>query len=251
MASGEQAIPEQRAALDGTWGVYTTDSDYMVVTLRDYGDRVTGIGCYDGLPHASSDPDFVARSCGRLVGRVDGRSVHFAFGVADFGGLLYTTDAFVARDEPRMAGTVELVHAGRSVAATRAVWLPMPTDRGWLVSELVWPEQIAWRDADYGGYDLTLSEPSSGTEFTAQQVYRIFRHRDGLAGDLGAFWASELRFETAADGELVLSAGPVAETAPDYPVRLSLRFASGELQRVDAETPSGASYTFSAARHPQ
>lgn len=229
--------------------MYTTDTDYMVVTLSDQGDRLTGVGCYDGLPQASSDADFVAQTCGRLVGRVDGRSVHFTFGVADFGTLVYTSDAFIARDEPRMAGTVELVHAGRSAPATRAVWLPLPADQGWLVSELDWPEQIAWRDADYGGYDLTLSEPSPGAEFTAQQVYRIFRHRDGLAGDLGAFWASELRFETAADGALLLRAGPVAETAPDYPVRLSLRFASGELQHVDAETPSGAIYTFSAARH--
>jgi hypothetical protein len=87
--------------------------------------------------------------------------------------------------------------------------------------------------------------PDAGDEFVPGRTYRITKYRKGIAGDLGAFWVSELTFATDANGQPLVTAGPVAATVLHVPVRLDLRFANGDLTTVEAETAAGT-YRFIA-----
>jgi hypothetical protein len=241
---------EPHSTLEGLWGMHTDKTDFVGVQLSEDGSELRGKGCYDGWPNARTDAYFAEISCGEIFGSsIEGRHVRFTFEASDFGGLRYTSDAYIARDAARMAGTVTF-EMDKYIGTTRAVWLPMEAENGWLASELRWPQEIDWL-SDRGGYDLTLQEPAAGSELVVGKPYRIDRAREGLVGDLGAFYASEVQFATSAEGELVLSAGPVAETEPNAPIRLALHFAGPELQTVEAETPSGTIYTLSATRRPE
>jgi hypothetical protein len=247
MAGASSVAAEPRASLSGLWGMHTSDTDFVGVELLDGGSSFSGRACYDGWPDATSDPREMARSCANISeASIEGRHLRFTFEVTDFGGLRYASDAFIARDVQRMAGTVTSEIYGRTLR-TRAVWLPMLAKEGRLTTDLMWPEQIDWTDAD-DGYELTLQEPAAGSELVLGKRYRIARYRQGLVGDLGAFWASELTFSTAVDGEVVLDVGPVAETEPNAPIRLALQFVGPQLQSVEAETASGTIYTLSASR---
>lgn len=236
--------------IDGTWGMFTENTDHIGVSLDMHQRSLTGFGCFSGFPNDKSEPSFVADTCGEIIrGSIDGTQVQFEFEVSSLGGIRYWNDVFAARDASRMAGHASYSYLSDSPPPTLAVWLPMEPDQGWLSSDLEWPDSIAWQNDGARGYDLTLDDPASGSDFTADQKYRIDRYRNGLVGDLGAFWASELTFSVDPQGELVLSAGPVAETAPWLPVHLELSFAAGQVVRAQARMPSGATYFFSAAPH--
>jgi hypothetical protein len=238
-----EATPyEARPTLDGTWAMYTADTDHLVVVVDDEGGLLTGFGCFAGLPLDGAWED----TCGDLVdGRIDGERAQFGFVVPFSGSISYWNEVFVASDSPRLGGSASYEHMGYAAEPSKAVWLPLEPGSSWLSSDLQWPEAIAWED-DGAGYDLTLEGAARGSEFELGQTYFINRYRNGLVGDLGAFWASELHFEGELGDEPVLVAGPVAETVPEQPVHLVLGFEERALVRVEARTSAGVSYTFAA-----
>ena len=248
--------PSIAPSIAGRWGLLQTDTESAAVNLSQQGDILTGLGCGAGLPDMGDVWDrFLASECGPIMnGRIDGRRVTFEFYFAFSGGWSYATDAWVSQDGTRMAGRLSTTPSFDGGAAYD--WQTFPTAWGRIGPQDAWFERRAWpTDTDvewHGapGYDLTLRERADAGEFTSNHVYRVWRVGDGLVGDLGSFMRNEIKFLSGPGGETnQIVAGPVPETAPNLPVRLELTLENGALATLQAETPSGATYSFAATKH--
>ena len=97
-----------------------------------------------------------------------------------------------------------------------------------------------------GAYELTLiAEESTGPHFVPGRSYAFKYSQDGLGGDLGSFWNSEMSRVAAGSPQHV---GPVPATAPALPISLDLDFDGGGIRRVTATMASGDRYTFAATK---
>ena len=76
--------------------------------------------------------------------------------------------------------------------------------------------------------------------FDPKATYRVQLGPYGIAGELGAFFLSEMR--RAGNG--VVEAGPVSPTVPELPVYLSLAPSGDGYGTVTARLSNGHTFTF-------
>jgi hypothetical protein len=98
-----------------------------------------------------------------------------------------------------------------------------------------------------GSFSIALKDTGPVAGFLPDTNYslllRVYGGTTLLAGDLGAFWESELSWNEA---ERTLRAGPVPETHPDLPTELLLRFDDTSLLELEASFASGETALFGA-----
>jgi hypothetical protein len=209
------------------------------------------IGCFTGLPPIGDPED----DCGTLRPLGNGNDErHFSFAMTfDNTGphVTYAADVYISEDGERMAGSfVSFENRTGDVPLPAAelwrpghAWFPLtrPSPGGgpwyvpFTVKDLPVPERYA---------KLAVVEDELGlAELSPDQTY-WFELRDtgrGLAmvGQLGAFFDTELRWDEVSQ---TLSAGPVAETVPTYPVALDVSYVGGKVSEARATTAAGGKY---------
>jgi hypothetical protein len=200
------------------------------------------IGCFTGLP-AVDGPD---EDCGtlRTLGN-EGRRLTFAMTFQSVPLLIYAADAYVSEDGSRMAGTFISFQPPTGDVPLPAVdtwllgyaWFPLTRSLSFSRTreELPAPEPAAT-------FRLDETEPSDG-ELKSGQDYRFVLRDTGrgmsIIGDLGAYFDTELRWDAALQA---LFAGPVAATAPGYPIALEINYVDGQVNDARATTASGSQY---------
>jgi hypothetical protein len=235
---GGGALAGPSVDISGRWGLYTFE-DPVGVQLRQATDGIlTGEGCAGGTP-GSTDPGLSLPlfGCGKVSGRVVGRTASFVLPVADL-SFWYRLDVTVSTDGSRMAGT--LTTSGGRYDYPVALQRVRNEARGLDLRST--PES----EALDGTYELTLiPAASTGTEFVPGTAYKLFYWDRTIGGHLGSFWNNEI--SPISDGS-PLRAGPVAATVPELPTSLVLDFEGTTFSTVTAETASGGRYQFSARR---
>jgi hypothetical protein len=222
--------PEPVPPLDGRWAMFAFEDPVGVVLSEELG-VLSGQGCYGGLP-TPNHPELPS-TCQPLTGMASGRHVQFAFAALSY---TYAANVYVSADGQRMAGAFRAT-GGWGVSPFS--WLRIGADDGWMPSAepasavaLALEERRGWYGLE-GLVDGDGNPASLGILGSVQ-----FR---ALAGTLGAFWESEMTWNEA---EQTLVAGPVAETSPELPTQLTLRFQSTAPVSVDAVFPSGDTTTY-------
>ncbi len=216
----------------GRWAMFAFE-DPVAVVLSEASSAIGGNGCCGGL-----DQGNVGWCCGAVTGHVAGPRVTFGFTVnVGLGPYTYATEAVLSANGQRMAGTFTLGGGNLPVAWVRigpaSRWLPDPD-----------PVLAGVMSTRAAGYALALSnDPAAGTDFSAQQTYKLSVLDRFVSGDLGAYWDGEMNWRA---DEQTLVVGPVPETAPGLPVALWLRFDGATLASVEAAMASGTRYQFHA-----
>jgi hypothetical protein len=236
-AGGTGAAVEGPSNISGRWGLFTFEDPVGVLLVQAPDGRLTGRGCAAGAPGSTSAAPQVPPVCGDISGRVTGRSAWFSFETEGI-RFLYSARVTVSTDGARMTGALSTTAGdiGYPIA-----WLRVRDDLHWLErSPSLGPEHLT------GLYELTLiANASTGNAFAAGRSYRLFHFQDGLGGDLGSFWSSEM---TDARAGSPLRTGPVSATVPELPISLTLDFGAAGFTGVSATTASGESYQFTAKK---
>lgn len=226
-------VSQQLAGLTGNWGLFVFDEP-VAVRLEREGDELTGSGCC--IPDAAAE----AFCCGRVTGSVQGAKVSFSFPLAS-SQEIYRADVVLSEDGTRMGGEFfhDVADSAASPPAVKSAWLHYDGyERNWLDRN----PDLASELSALENPTVRLSPTSSeGDGFEYDTDYHLVTSRDGLGGDLGPFWGTEISVRPS-DGALV--AGPVPATDPLLPVSLVLRRDGTKLVDVDATLASGASYQF-------
>ncbi|HEX2671217.1 MAG TPA: hypothetical protein VHM25_10125, partial [Polyangiaceae bacterium] len=76
--------------------------------------------------------------------------------------------------------------------------------------------------------------------FDPKAIFRVGFGADGIVGDLGAFYLSEMKRR----GDGVLEAGPVSPTVPELPVYLAFAGIGEAYTSVTARLSNGHTFTF-------
>jgi hypothetical protein len=203
------------------------------------------IGCFTGLPAYNGPED----NCGALrsLGNAnDQRHFTFAMTFHEPPLVTYAADVYLSEDGQRMAGTFLSFQPRTGDVPLPPVetwrlgyaWLPL-TGPGLYVPFSVKDVPLPERSAK-----LNLVEDELGLgELSFDKSY-WFAFRDtgrgvAIVGDLGAFFDTELRWDEVSQ---TLSAGPVAETVPGYPVALEVTYVAGGVSTALATTAAGGKY---------
>jgi hypothetical protein len=207
--------------IDGEWAMFDFE-DPVVVDIRAKDGIISGQGSCVPAP-------FSAMCAGELTGTLDDHVAEFGFPVP-VAGLEYRSHAFVSADATRMAGYFS---SSGPPDELRTAWVRPEPGQQWLSGDYG-PLEASLRGRG-GRYQLTL-DGASGDAFETGKNYEILLRSVGngmlmLSGALGAFWAGEMTWQ---DAEQTLLIGPVPETAPDFPVRIRLRFDAETLTSVEA-----------------
>jgi len=225
----EQPATRGQSEIDisGRWGMFGWE-DPVGVALQQAASSLSGTGCGVGTP-----PVMNAANCSALSGTVSGRNVKFTFpSQVDLLPGDYLTDLVVSEDGARMAGRFGI---GSINDSNWIAWLPVKADGYWLdrpANDL--PQHNK-------ALDLRLSAAEGNDpRFDPNEVYRISFVLDGIVGDLGAFFASEMR--RTSDGQIEV--GPVSPTLPELPVALSLTGSGDVFTSVSARLSNGHTFTF-------
>lgn len=214
-----------------------------VQLMQDADGRLTGRGCAAGAPGVPAFDAFPGDFgyCGSVSGEVSGRSASFAFTLEILPQLRYSARVTVSDDARRMAG--EFTNGFPDFSLSTA-WLRVADDADWIKRSST--DFIRDSAPLVGAYELTLiAEESTGSHFVPRRSYAFRYSRDGLGGDLGSFWNSEMSRVAAGSPQHV---GPVPATAPALPTSLDLDFDGGGIRRVTATMASGDRYTFAATK---
>jgi hypothetical protein len=226
-AGGAGGAAEPVPPIEGRWAMFSFE-DPVGVELFEEAGVLSGIGCYGGLP-TPGFPD-VGDSCQPLTGTADGRHLQFAFSPP------YAANIYASTDGQRMAGDF---HDTGTWHASAFTWLRIGTDYPWLRQS---------KEPTAVGLALEAHSKTYGLEGLVDHNDRpgylaIYGHFRTIAGTLGAFWETEMKWNEA---ERTLVAGPVPETAPDIATQLTLHFGVTELVSVDAVFSSGETRTLQA-----
>ena len=215
----------------GRWAMFAFE-DPVAVVLDETNSVIGGTGCCGGLG------DLPGLCCGAVTGQVVGRRASFWFPINGLGHYVYATEVFVSADGQRMAGTFK-VDTNNSLPVS---WVRIGPSEPWLPSADRAVSGVM--TALVAGYALNLSDnPAGGSDFSAQQTYRLSVLNRFVTGDLGAYWDREISWRA---DEQTLVVGPVPETAPGLPIALWLRFDGSTLTSVEAAMASGLHYRFNA-----
>lgn len=229
-------VSVQATGLSGNWGLFVFDEP-VAVRLERQGDELTGFGCC--IPDAAAE----AFCCGRVTGSVRGNKISFSFPLASRQES-YRADVVWSEDGARMGGEFfrDQEDSAESSPAVKSAWLRYDSDeRNWLDRN---PDLANELSALHNPIVRLSRVSSEGDGFVYDTDYQLVTSRDGLGGDLGPFWGTEISVRSS-DGAIV--AGPVPVTDPDLPVSLVLRRDGAQLLDIEATLPSGASYLFDVA----
>lgn len=221
---------ELQAPVDirGSWGMFGFE-DPVGITLLQEGGVLSGGGCAAGVP----GPQHSGGYCGELGGDVRGRKASFGFDL-NYASAHYSAEVTVSADGQRMAGRFQ----GIGPVLWSTAWLRVPAGAEWL------PTEYALVPEELGKYELRLtSADSDAQEYEPNRSYFILYLASGIAGDLGAFFQTEI---ARAPGTNKIVVGPVPATLPELPVALTLEVADQQLRQVTAVTASGHRFTFQA-----
>jgi len=243
--SGGAAAPVDRPLVDisGRWGMFTFEDPVGVQLVQAPDGTLTGRGCIAGAPDASGflAPPISPDWCGQITGAVRGRAAAFGFRFTFAGQSGYSARVTVSEDGRRMAG---VFNNGVADLEYPMAWLRVADDATWLP----YTKATIGEDPAHGHYQLTLvTADSEGSEFQPDKAYLLAYTRDGIWGELGSFWNTELVPDTSKPNG-ALRVGPVPPTLTGLPTALSLVADGGDLRGVTASTASGGRYTFTAAR---
>lgn len=215
-------------SIAGRWGMFHFE-DPVAVELIQNGSQLSGLGCDAGLP--SPEWDGNEEYCGPISGEVMGNQARFEIA---FSSYRIAASVTISADASRMTGDFELFGPSADMA-----WLRF-TDGPWLQERTGQPVVVLYDT------ELQLIEASPGaSEFELGKIYRISQPRNGIWGDLGNFWHSEIS-QTSLNGPTRV--GPVPMTDPERPVSLEIEHQSTLITRVIAVAGSGATYVFEPAR---
>jgi hypothetical protein len=241
--------------ISGRWGLFITEDPVGVQLLQASDGTLTGRGCTvgaPGVPAFETSPFRGLSQCGDIAGAVQGRSASFSFAVPfNDTTLRYSASVAVSDDARRMAGAIDVRvgETGTSGLSPPTAWLRVADDADWLKR---FGKEVEL-EAALGNYALTLDASASvGGDFMPGRTYGLVYWRDGIAGDLGSFWHTELSAQLArATMGSARTAGPVSPTSPALPTSVVLEFDSEAIRTVTATTEAGGRYTFTTTRVPQ
>ena len=233
--AGAAAEPEPPPVdIAGRWAMFEFE-DPVGVQLVQNGGELSGEGCAAGAPPLP-EPES-GSYCGAIRGSVQAHQANFGFSF-ESGAYHYSASVTVSADGQRMTGSFHAVQQ----LATPTAWLRLTNGQQWLP----WDSDVSKPgDPLTGLYSLSLvSSSTGGSEYDATTQYRFFYSGRGIAGSLGSFWQSEMKYALA-DG--VIEVGPVSATTPELAVALKLMVGAEGLTEVQALTASGNDYLFSVA----
>jgi len=240
-SAGDAGAPPDPPRIDvsGRWGLFNFEDPVGVQLFQDRDGKLTGTGCDIGAPPFAPDADPVP--CGSIQGEVHGQRVRFSFGLPSVTPpTSFFAETTLAADGKRMTGTFGGVYGSLEFPSA---WLPIADGENYL--PVSGPGEAS-EALDPASYDLVLSAPSNGSEYTADKTYRFVYYVHGVGGDLGAFWPTEITRPTP---EGPVQVGPVPTTVPELPVYLTMQHAGTRITTIDAVTGSGHAYTFTATPH--
>jgi len=203
--------------------------DPVGVQLLQSQGSISGVGCGVGVPPAS-DASYCSSD---LAGSISGNLVKFDFqSTAEIPGR-YLADLVASDDGTRMAGRFGV---GSSIENKLwFAWLPVNGDDYWL--------SVPDNAPSYGGEQLALrlsTAEANDPRFDPNIVYDLGFALNGIVGDLGAFFLSEMK----RDGTGSVEVGPVAATVPELPVYLLLTKTGDAFTSVTARLSNGHTFTF-------
>jgi hypothetical protein len=217
----------------GRWGMFAFEDPVAIDITGPF-----GIGCYAGLPDPQGWNE--RDECTPLEDvRGDGQHLEFAFMAETY---RYAADVMFSTDATRMAGRFHGV-GGWSTRTTS--WLRLDDGEVWLKYHGEQAMLDALRPRG-GGFVMLLEQgPVPGFERGIEYDLSLSVQGYGayLAGDLGAFWGDEMRWN---EEDEILSVGPVPVTDPSLAVSLTMDFRRGDTVWVVATWASGFSSTFAA-----
>jgi len=120
------------------------------------------------------------------------------------------------------------------------VWLPIPSEAGYDFAQLPHTLRTFPVPPFSGRFRLVSDDTGLGELVRGHDYFFAFRDTGrgfAIAGDLGAFFDTELRWDESTQ---TLSAGPVAATRPGYPI--AVEAVLGSPISIHATTALGGSY---------
>jgi hypothetical protein len=237
---GESSVQLEPPSVDiaGRWGMFLFEDPVGVQLSIDAHGKLSGRGCAAGAP--TNAPDQAASECGDLSGTMTGNRASFTL---PFNGSLYVyaAETTVSADGKRMTGRF---HDTADWRRYPTAWLRIADGQAWFPYPA--PSEGLLESAQY---DLRLVTADPGaTEYVAGKVYSVLTMPDGLTGDLGSFWFTEMTRSGASDR---IEVGPVSPTAPELAVSMTIELDARVPKRMTAITGSGHKYVFAVSLEPE
>jgi hypothetical protein len=235
--AGEAGAPEPPSVdITGRWALFQFEDPVGVQLFVDDQGEIIGHACDAGVPPILTYPPY---ACGNVSGRVSGNRASFSLPFDDI-RVTYAAETIVSADGQRMTGRFR----------ANGGWFDYPT--AWLRvadGEAYLPSLTSEEARPDVRYDLRLVSAGPGaTDYVSGQVYALVSYNDGLYGELGSFYHTELTTNAAGDQ---IQVGPVSPTAPELAVSMKIDVQDAQFTRVSAVTASGHEYLFSASPTPQ
>ncbi|MES1178547.1 MAG: hypothetical protein ABUL62_29765 [Myxococcales bacterium] len=233
---GGAAFEPPSVDITGRWALFQFEDPVGVQLFVDDRGKIIGHACDAGVPPILA---YAPYPCGNVSGTVSGNRASFSLPFDDF-PITYAAENIVSADGQRMTGRFR----------ANGGWLDYPT--AWLRvadGEAYLPLLTSEEARPDVRYDLRLVSAGPGaTDYISGQVYALVSYNDGLYGELGSFYHTELTANAAGDQ---IQVGPVPPTAPELAVSMKIDVQDKLFTRVTAVTASGHEYLFSASPTPQ